>query len=77
MISLAKIYKKLLLEDMLPGGLGDNIDLSKVDIEQVKKGLRIELEHTNDPALALEVTLDHLAELPDYYDKLEKMENEE
>ena len=45
-------------------------------LDQLEKGTEIEKEHTLDDALAREIALDHLAELPDYYDRLEKMENE-
>jgi hypothetical protein len=42
---------------------------------QLRKGIGVELEHTSDHAVAREIALDHLLELPDYYDRLEKMEN--
>ena len=47
-----------------------------VDPKQLKKGIKIELEHTKDNSIdiAKKVTLDHLAEIPNYYDLLEKME---
>lgn len=41
---------------------------------QLKKGITAETEHTNDFNMALEIALDHLNEIPDYYDRLEKME---
>lgn len=42
---------------------------------QLSKGIKIELEHTPDIAVAREIALDHLNELPDYYTRLDKMEN--
>jgi hypothetical protein len=42
---------------------------------QLKKGIQVEKEHTSDPATAKEIALNHLAELPDYYDRLEQIEN--
>ena len=42
--------------------------------QQLAKGIRIEKEHTDDPATAKEIALDHLAEYPDYYDRLEQVE---
>lgn len=49
-----------------------------VDIEvinaQLEKGMKVEKEHTTDESLAKEIALDHLLEMPDYYDKLEDME---
>ena len=50
-----------------------SVSLSQI-INQLKKGISVELEHTNDRKLSREIALDHLTELPDYYDRLEKME---
>jgi len=44
--------------------------------KQLKKGIDVEYEHTKDAKKAREIALDHLLELPDYYSKLNKMENE-
>jgi hypothetical protein len=44
--------------------------------QQLSKGIKAEMEHTTDPSVAKEIALDHLAELPDYYDRLEQMEEE-
>lgn len=41
---------------------------------QLRKGIKVEQEHTGDLALAKEIALDHLNEFPDYYDRLEKAE---
>ena len=50
-------------------------DVSKSQIEsQLKKGIKIEAEHTTDKIKAREIALDHLNEYPDYYDRLEKVE---
>lgn len=43
-------------------------------ILQLGKGIKSEREHTDNPALAREIALDHLTEFPDYYSRLEKME---
>jgi len=34
------------------------------------------MEHTTDRAVAREVAMDHLTEIPDYYSRLDKMEGE-
>ena len=62
------------------------IDWSKWDIEQFRMGMDIELEHgvsdalTNvtddDPMLTGKIALVHLNEFPDYYDRLEKLEED-
>ena len=44
--------------------------------KQVDKGTRAEMEHTTDVNKAREIALDHILEMPDYYDRLEKMERE-
>jgi hypothetical protein len=56
----------------LLGGVGDNADTSKVDPVQLSLGIQIEMEHTNDPEIAKEISLDHLMEDPQYYTKLVK-----
>jgi hypothetical protein len=42
--------------------------------QQLAKGIRVELEHTNHKDVAREIALDHLGEEPDYYDRLEQAE---
>lgn len=44
---------------------------------QLKKGLQIEKEHTDDEKKAKEIALDHLKEDPNYYNKLKKQEASE
>jgi hypothetical protein len=45
-------------------------------LAQLKKGIKIEQEHTTDAATAREIALDHLLEFPDYYDRLEQAEQQ-
>ena len=62
------------------------IDWSKFDVEQFRHGMDVELEHgtvdsntnvSNDDALITgKIALAHLNEFPDYYDRLDKMEEE-
>lgn len=54
-------------EDILHGGLGDDAAGMTVNMEQVRKGIAVELEHTNNPLIALEIVADHLAEDENYY----------
>ena len=44
------------------------------DQKQLEMGIKVEKEHTDDPEEAKEIAKDHLAELPDYYSRLKKME---
>jgi hypothetical protein len=51
-----------------------------VDVDDIKRqlkmGIEVEYEHSKDSATAKEIALDHLLELPDYYDRLADMERE-
>ena len=63
------------------------IDFNKVSLEQFRIGLAVELEHgahdpetnvTNDDLVMTgKIAWAHLKELPDYYTRLIKMENNE
>ena len=48
---------------------------TKYLLSQLQAGIKIELEHTSDKKVAKEIALDHLNELPDYYKRLEKIED--
>lgn len=82
---LKKYLPDYVNEDMIPGGLAQNKTLEDIVkhhnvslkhiINQLKKGIQIELEHTQDEKVAEEIAMDHLWEDPDYYDKLEKIES--
>ena len=48
----------------------------KVNTKQLMLGIEIEYEHTTDKAIAQRIAQDHLAEIPDYYTRLIKMEKE-
>lgn len=53
--------------DKIPGGRADEKKPSDYEKSQVEKGKKIEYEHTNDPAKAKEISMDHLKEHPEYY----------
>lgn len=61
-------------KDLISGGLGDNRPDSDFDSEQLRIGIEIEMEHTNDKEKAKEIAKDHLIEDPQYYQKLREME---
>ena len=44
------------------------------DVEKLKRGIEVELEHTNYRAIATIIAKHHLAEDPNYYEKLAKIE---
>jgi len=62
--------------DKIKGGKADDNSPQEFDKEQIKMGLKIEMEHTDDPMIAIEIAMDHLSEFPDYYTRLDKMEKE-
>ena len=61
-------------KDLLHGGLADKRKRSDFPEDQVKLGLRVEREHTDDQKIALEIVMDHLSESKNYYTELEKIE---
>ena len=61
-------------KDRLPGGYADGKDITRYDLDQLILGIKIELEHTSNRLIALEIAADHLEEIPDYYTRLEEME---
>jgi hypothetical protein len=63
-------------QDKLHGGLGDELTPYDFTPEQMRRGIAVEMEHTDDKRVAAEITLDHMAEFgPAYYDELAKMES--
>ena len=73
-------------EDTIPGGMAKGMSLNDIAekhnisvdtiVKDLKKGMKVEMEHTTDASVAKEIAMDHLFEDPKYYDKLDKMENE-
>lgn len=62
--------------DIIAGGKADKKTSSDFSPKQMEMGKKVEKEHTNNPQVAAEVARDHLEEIPDYYTRLDKMENE-
>lgn len=56
----------------LNGGLADNHDTKEFNQKELKMGIEVEMEHTNDRKLATEIATDHLKEHPRYYTKLKQ-----
>lgn len=82
-----KLYNNRFKEkkEILQGGIADNKTIEKIAKQQnidnifyayaqLKKGIAVELEHTDNEEIAREIALDHLSESIDYYKELEKME---
>jgi hypothetical protein len=76
--------KKFTLAEARAIGKALGLSWKKVDLKQFHAGLNVELEHgaralfTNvtddDEVLTAKIALAHLAEFPDYYTRLERME---
>jgi hypothetical protein len=60
--------------ETLSGGKADGRAPSDFDEAALEKGQKVELEHTDDYDIAIEIAQDHLSEFPTYYDALDKME---
>lgn len=73
-------------KDQIKGGLADKLSIEQIADKhgvsvksikkQIKKGTKVEMEHTDDPTKAAEIARDHVYEIKDYYTRLAKMEDE-
>ena len=62
-------------KNMTPAEIAKKHNVPLDDIKnQLAKGIKVEKEHTDDEKKARRIALDHLFEIPDYYDRLGKME---
>lgn len=61
-------------KDKLKGGLADKKQPKDFNQKELKKGMKVEMEHTTDASVAKEIAMDHLSEDTQYYRKLAKME---
>jgi hypothetical protein len=69
-------------------GVGDaiGVDWERIDLEQFRAGMDVEYEHGShdpqtdvtgdDPITTGKIALAHMKEFPDYYERLERMEEE-
>ena len=74
------------IEEATRVGNAIGVDWSRYDIEQFRAGMDVEFEHgahdpqTNvtgdDPIITGKIALAHMKEFPDYYERLERMEQE-
>ena len=78
--------KHFTAEEAKTVGKSLGIDWSEFDVEEYRMGMDVELEHGkhdpatdvthDDPLTTGKIALAHLKEFPDYYTRLEKMEEE-
>jgi hypothetical protein len=77
-LTLLDLAKKHSYDDSKDSTNHKNIDkMLELLKQQLDKGIKVEMEHTEDVKVAKEITMDHLSEDPMYYDKLKKMETKE
>ena len=69
---------RYIFEQDVPAGVGKHkgVPDEKFDSKELAMGIDVEKEHTDNPAIAKEIAKDHLAQIPDYYTRLKKMEEE-
>lgn len=78
--------KQFTYEEAKQVGESLGIRWDRFDVDQFRRGMDVELEHgsqdpatnvtNDDPLMTGKIALAHLNEFPDYYDRLEKMEEE-
>lgn len=64
-------YRDFFKEDVLPIGKG-NVSPTNIHPAELAMGIKVEMEHTEDVALAKKIAQDHLKEDPHYYTKLKQ-----
>jgi hypothetical protein len=61
-------------KDQIKGGFADGKAIIEYDLEQLLEGIKYERQHTTDNLLALELAMDHLETIPDYYTRIARLE---
>lgn len=71
---LNKLIETPASKELIPGGKATkefrNKSNEDVDPFELRLGIKVEMEHTNDPKKSREIALDHLIEKEDYYTRL-------
>ena len=57
-------------------GKHNHVPDEEFDPKELEMGIKIEMEHTDDPEVARSIAKDHLKEIKNYYTRLKKMEKE-
>jgi hypothetical protein len=80
------IKRQFSIQEAREVGMQLGLDWTKIDLEQFRRGLEVELEHgtmnpdTNvtgdDPVLTGKIAWAHLKEIRDYYTRLDQLEAE-
>lgn len=70
------VYKMLTSFWSKGRAMDKKFDFTSADPKEVKMGMEVEKEHTDNKYMAYRIAIDHLAEMPNYYTELAKMEKE-
>jgi len=78
--------KRTTLEEARRVGDAIGVDWNQFDLDQFRAGMDVEVEHGahdpqtavthDDPIVTGKIALAHMKEFPDYYERLERMEEE-
>jgi len=63
-------------KDKIKGGFADGKAVTNYELKELLEGIKFEREHTSDNLLPLEMAMDHLERIPDYYTRLSRLERE-
>lgn len=63
-------------KDGIKGGIADGKSITAYDLDELLTGMKFEMEHTSNRFIALELAMDHLERIPDYYTRLRRLERE-
>ena len=72
--SLNEFFKSY---NRIKGGKADKKSPKDFDKKALAQGIKVEMEHTNDVKIAMEIAMDHLTEDKNYYKKLKQVEKSE
>ena len=75
-LDLIKEQQEVNTKPEIPVGKHNDWPDSKFDPKELAMGIEVEKEHTDDTSITKLIAKDHLAEIPDYYTRLKKMEDE-
>jgi ribosome-associated translation inhibitor RaiA len=63
-------------KDRMKGGFADGKAVIDYNLKELLEGVKWERVHTRDNLLALDLAMDHLERIPDYYSRLAEVERE-
>ena len=71
MAEIRNQYDQRTVKEFFMSGLSKGKSPEDFDPDALAKGIAVESEHTDSKLFATKIAMDHLSEMPDYYDKLE------